>query len=466
MAATPKTNGKPNGEPPRIPLAQKNRKPLMVVADDDGVPVLDGRHYLAWHKTTGTFYVGGSEPREYLRTRDRLQAIYRFREWARRQRPDDYHTLEVAYPPPAPELIDPVVVEDRLEQRRFVRYDLPSADFWRAVRELALKDPEKFRSETGLRIVDERPKPSAKLADLLAAYEAKRRTPKSEEIQKVRRYWSFFTKAVGVATVRDITPDLLTKWEDAAYLPFHDGGSPKTLHHRFEYALRLFNYAITKQIDADECERVRREILSRKAELPDLRNPNPQPIGVDDFHKMLDAADAKWRAILLTSLNLCYYPVDLRTLPKSAVDFKSGVVIFDRAKTGQTTRVGVLWPRTIAALRAYQKAEPHEAATVFITQYGTGYSDEGFRTTFRMLRKEWGLPDSVEFQHVRDGSYSAAIRGGASETVAKILAGHKIKGMSDAYVKRDPTMVQAATDAIQQHYFGGAAKPKRTKKGA
>ena len=74
------------------------------------------------------------------------------------------------------------------------------------------------------------------------------------------------------------------------------------------------------------------------------------------------------------------------------------------------------------------------------------------------------MPETVEFQHLRDGGYPAAIRAGASETVAEILAGYKIKGMSDAYVKRDPTMVKAATDAIEKHYFSKAEKVKNAKR--
>ena len=53
-----------------------------------------------------------------------------------------------------------------------------------------------------------------------------------------------------------------------------------------------------------------------------------------------------------------------------------------------------------------------------------------------------------------DRAYSAAIEGGASETIAKILAGHKISGMSDAYIKRNAKMVSEACEAIERHYFG------------
>ena len=59
--------------------------------------------------------------------------------------------------------------------------------------------------------------------------------------------------------------------------------------------------------------------------------------------------------------------------------------------------------------------------------------------------------------------YSASIEGGASETIAKILAGHKISGMSDAYIKRNPKMVANAVKAIERHYFRGK-KTKTTAK--
>ena len=99
-------------------------------------------------------------------------------------------------------------------------------------------------------------------------------------------------------------------------------------------------------------------------------------------------------------------------------------------------------------------SDPHEGESVVITQYGTPYTAEGLRTSFRLLRGRAGVDRGIELAQVRDGAYSAAIEGGASETIAKILAGHKISGMSDAYIKRNPKMVAEACEAIEQHYFG------------
>jgi len=469
MAPTSKNH---KGEPPRLSVPQDGKKPLLVVKDDEGQPVMDLPFYLAWHKGTGTYYVGGSKPREYLRTKDRKLAIFRFRDFVNSQDPEMV-TIRKSPPPKINDepleyskehnayLIDP----DKAEKDGMIAIDLseritkpeikaPSTDFWHAVREVALSDPERFRKETGLRIVDEKPKPSVPLSIILQTYLGKRKQPCDEEIKKVKLYWEFFVKAVQPArTVRDVTSELVAKWEDAAYTPYYDSGSPKTLHHRFEYVVRLFNWAIKKKVDIEECERVRRDIISHKSELPDLRNPNPQPISIEDFHALLAIADERWTAILLTALNLCFYGVDIRTLPKSAIDFENGWVIFDRAKTGQTTRVGVLWDRTIKALQEYLSSSNHDSEWVFITQYGTPYTAHGLRNTFRMLRVNAPLSGKVELAHIRDGAYTAAIRGGASETMAKILAGHKIGGMSDPYIKSDPGMVKEATDAIEHYYF-------------
>ena len=449
---------KTNGEPNRLRVPQEGTKPLLVVTDDDGQPVLDLPHYLAWHKGPGTFYVGGSKPRANFKTRDRLQAIYRFRAWVR----DNGCDLDKAYvvmhhePHRHQELSEPVRLVDILDgNRQSVRYDMPASDFWRIVREAALSDPETFRRETGLTVVDKKREPSARLSSILEAYLGKRRTPSEDEQKKVKRYWDFFAAAIAPAkTVRDIDAAGLTRWEDEAYAKYNNDGSPKTLAHRFEYVQRLFNYAIKKQIDTDECKRVVAEIVSAKTDLPDLRNLNPNPISSDSFHALLNAADAKWSAILVTALNLCYYPIDIRTIPKAAINFDTNVVIFDRAKTGQTTRVGILWDRTKQALLDYMTSDPHDGASVFITQYGTPYTAQGLRTAFRFLRDKTVVDHGIELAQVRDGAYSAAIEGGASETIAKILAGHKISGMSDAYIKRNAKMVADACEAIERHYFG------------
>ena len=446
-----------NGEPPRIKVPQKGTKPLLVVTDDDGQPVMTLPHYLAWHKATGTFYVGGSEPRAYLKTRDRLEAIYRFRDWMAEFAGESVEYDQTWHPTgKAKDVLEQLTRKKR--DKVVLRKEFPEAEAWSFVRREILKSPTVAAEKLGIPEIARlsalpKPQPSVACAVALDAYLAKRKQPKPEEIKKVKRYWRDFVSAVAPAqTLKDIDVDALSRWEDVAYAKYEDSGSPKTLAHRFEYVQRVLNYAIKKGIDVAECERLVAEIVSVKTELPDLRNPNPSPISPDDFHTLLEASDAKWTAILLIALNLCYYPVDVRRLPKAAINPKTGVVIFDREKTGQTTRVGILWKRTREAIRAYLESSGHAAETVFITQYSKPYTAQGLRNAFRFLRDKTDLAD-IELAHVRDGAYTAAIEGGASETIAKILAGHSISGMSDAYIKRNPRMVAEAVEAIEKHYF-------------
>ena len=501
------------GEPPRKRIPQQNSKPILVVADDDDLPAMDGRYYLAWHKPTGMFYVGGTgEPwnKTNLKTRDRLIAIFRFRDWVRQQSPDavtlvdrqpptldgkplEYNDATESYvlPPEALPGGGGTITIDCGDWASTERISVRSVDFWRTVREAVLSDPETFRKETGLRVTDERPRPSAALSRILDLYlngtvdeqdegagvgrakKAKGDTITPDERRKVIRYWNFFVGCMPAAkTVADVDAEALTRFEDAVW-EIMDDGSPKTAHHYFEYPMRLLRYARGKNLDPDECSRVREAMQSGKADLPPASSMDSHPIPADAFHQLLDAADLKWKAILLTALNLCYYGCDIRRLRKDAIDWDKGWVVFDRIKAAKgdrkpVARVGVLWDRTKQALIDYLESSGHQAEQVFITQYGKPYTAQGLRTAFRFLREDKaGLGKEVELAHIRDGAYTAAVQGGAAEIHCKILAGHKVAGMSDAYIKRNPAMVADATDSIEAHYFPtksqSKARPKAKK---
>ena len=110
-----------------------------------------------------------------------------------------------------------------------------------------------------------------------------------------------------------------------------------------------------------------------------------------------------------------------------------------RGKTG-VPRVAVLWRRTVEAIKAYQAEARHESSYLFVGRTGQPYDGNHVGRNFRRIRSEAGVPDDVEFAHIRDGAYSAAFNAdGVEEKHAKVLAGHR-SGMSDAYVKRNPPL--------------------------
>jgi hypothetical protein len=70
---------------------------------------------------------------------------------------------------------------------------------------------------------------------------------------------------------------------------------------------------------------------------------------------------------------------------------------------------------------------------------------------FREFRSNAELPDSVTFDTLRDGAYTAASHGTKDARLASILAGHAC-GMSDHYVLRNPAIVREACDAVYKVY--------------
>jgi integrase len=334
---------------------------------------------------------------------------------------------------------------------------VPEDAFYSTVRKLIFQDPTRFAERVGIPEIGylqdiSPPAASATLAKCLEHYESKRKKPSDDEMRKMRQHWEFFVKHVKPAKkLRDVSEENLNQWVDRAFLEYDDGeGSPKTVHHRLKRVFTVLNYCKTKNIDSVNCERLLEAI--RAVELPDLNHENPNPISIDEFHKLLKAANGTiWESMLLTMLNLCYYPVDIRTLTTKAIDLEKGVVIFRRAKKN-TTRVGVLWDRTRSALSDWMK-KSNATDYVYLSNLGTPFTAQGLRNSFRRLRKGAGLGTNVTMDQIRDGAYTAAIQGTESEKQAKIIAGHKFAGETDAYVKRQPQMVADACRAIEKFYF-------------
>jgi integrase len=125
----------------------------------------------------------------------------------------------------------------------------------------------------------------------------------------------------------------------------------------------------------------------------------------------------------------------------------------DRGKTG-VPRVAVLWHRTLDAIREYQTPAPHQSVSLFVSRSGVPFNANHMGRNFRRRRAEAGLPDSVTFDSIRDGAYTAATRGGAIVDQARMLGGHRVSGVSDYYLKRNPQMAAEACAAIEKAYFG------------
>jgi integrase len=95
---------------------------------------------------------------------------------------------------------------------------------------------------------------------------------------------------------------------------------------------------------------------------------------------IIDKADQPLKAMILLGINCGFGNHDVGTLPKSAVDLKTGFVDYPRPKTAIERRCP-LWPETVAAIKEAIERRPkaklpeHEVLT-FVTKYGQPWAKE------------------------------------------------------------------------------------------
>ncbi|MCK4624766.1 MAG: tyrosine-type recombinase/integrase [Phycisphaerae bacterium] len=297
------------------------------------------------------------------------------------------------------------------------------------------------------------PEPSLTLREVGDLYFNRHKSLSHEWKRKVKRMWKEFLRSVDAKTVRNITADHISHYHDKVYDVFNKGKSPTWAAQRFGAVKTIFSHALTRGKDQEQLQRV---LTLCKMLVPPAKNGvDPQPFTPEHFKKLLAAVESEpmWKAIFLLSLNAALYPSEVAVVRKKELDLDGGTLVMDRGKTG-IPRVAVLWPRTVEAIRRYQSERSHHCEYVFVSRTGSPYDANHIGRNFRRRREIAGLPESVEFAHIRDGAFTAAYNGkGVEEKHAKVLAGHR-SGMTDHYVKRNPQTVAAACRAIEEVYFG------------
>jgi integrase len=103
----------------------------------------------------------------------------------------------------------------------------------------------------------------------------------------------------------------------------------------------------------------------------------PKLFTSDEVRRLIDAAGAPMRAMILLGINCGFGNADCGNLPLSAVDLGNAVISFPRPKTGVARRCP-LWPETSAALREALAKRPTpkseaDADLFFVTKYGLSW---------------------------------------------------------------------------------------------
>jgi integrase len=322
---------------------------------------------------------------------------------------------------------------------------LSTAQIWRYVAEQIRARPKWVAEQTGIEEIGYLadllpPQPLPKLAELESAWRDHARVG-AEERRKVLAAWEDFKATARINGVADITAASVIGYRDTIY---GRGKSGKYQLHLFNRIRRVVTFARERGLAPER--------LARSHETLKLLKPSestvsldPQPVEREDFAKLLAKAVGDDRALLLLMLNGALYLKEAVSLKWEHVD--SGNLIAHRSKKGKIVRVAPLWRETIEALAKVQR----RGEAIFYGANGLPLTVSGAGKRFRKLRKAAGVPD-VEASQLRDGAATAAAAANVSSEVCNLYRGHRC-GIGDHYVKRNPLMVQPATDAVYTHYF-------------
>lgn len=335
-------------------------------------------------------------------------------------------------------------------------YPIDEAAIWAWVKTKLIDDPIAASLKLGIpeiaNLKQIKIRQEIKLEDLLNNYMGKNISKKTRSPEAGKAVFIKFLKQTGFQKLSDITIPGLVSFRN--FVDNDSGIGPATKRFWYRKIKTILRQNMRYGIDGEQI----REALDKLSVLytdDPMPQVNPQPISRDDFHKLLNAANPFWKAIILMSLNCCLHLGETVTMRWSELKLDGAEKVYATIRTKtqkhKIPRAAVLWEETIKALA--QVNHPKDAEYVFTTKYGTRYNRAAAGNLFMKIRTRAKVSNSVKFDSIRDGAYTAATRAIDGEKLARLLAGHS-SGMADHYVLRNPEIVKPACDAVYSHYFG------------
>ena len=289
-----------------------------------------------------------------------------------------------------------------------------------------------------------RPAPSPTLKELGELYVVKQGLS-SNEASRSKLFWAEFRKAVGVETVRELTHEQVAAYEKVIQSGKY---APKSVLHRYRKVRTVLAHAIKRGRGVEDCRKALD--ITTMLEVRDAHPLDPKPISVDDFwaiHAQAEeSGDTTYAALMLTAANAAMYGGEVAALRWEELDLAKRELVTRRSKTG-VSRVAVLWPETVRALNKVER----RGDQVFNTARRS-YVVNSVLKAWRKYRGGAGLRDELTFGQIRDASFTIACRA-ATLDQARVLAGHRLPGATDFYVRRNPQFVADACAAIRREFF-------------
>jgi integrase len=328
---------------------------------------------------------------------------------------------------------------------------------WAWLREKILTQPKWVAQRVGIEKLGwledaQRPTPSPTLKQIGELY-ANKPGLSINEAGRSRLFWNEFVRVAGIATVRELTHEHVGAYEKKIT---GNGLSPKSILHRYRKVRTILAYAIKRGQGVEDCRRALD--ITAMLEIKNHTPLDPHPIKPVEFWKIhkaaVEAGDDTFAAMLLTSINAAMYGGEVSALKWDEIDLSTGELVTRRPKTS-VSRVACLWPETLKAI----KAIPRRGDYIFNTCVRS-YTVWSCLDSWRKYRRAAGLGAEITFGMLRDAGFSIACT--VSLDQARVLAGHRLPGASDHYLRRQPQFVAPACQAIHDAFYAPTAKGKRS----
>lgn len=279
------------------------------------------------------------------------------------------------------------------------------------------------------------------------------------ESKRSLKFWDEFCRAVAPAkAANEVKPEHLMKYHRECSSRPH---ASKTIRNRYMKIGSILKYAHNLK---PEHRAVIQNLRTELHLICRTRNENagqPDPIEVDDFAALYQAADIRWRAILLCMLNFAMHPKEAGELLKEEVNTRTRELRSRRTRT-KVWRVASVWPETIQAIQEYAASQANNPAYVgsrflFLNTVDRPFGRSALTYYYRETLKPRAEKLAKRTLHctldsIRDGGQNAADSGGADSIHTEMLMGHALPGAMGNYKVRAPAKTIQSVECIREHY--------------
>lgn len=240
------------------------------------------------------------------------------------------------------------------------------------------------------------------------------------------------------------------------------------LKNRINHARMVFKFAYDADIIAAPIKYG--PDFSRPSKKSIRRNRTPRMLEAYEVRTLIDHANSVMTAMLYVGVNAGFGNKDVGTLPRKAINLKTGWIEFPRPKTGSPRRIP-LWPESVAAIRAYNDTRPTPKPEcedlAFLTSTGgtwytpkTRYLTEQFRKLVDRVDSQSGEEpirrDGVGFYACRHVFRTIGAESRDKEAVDAIM-GHEDGSMAAEYTERiSDERLLAVTNTVRTWLFAEA----------